>query len=384
MSKGKRDYYEVLGIPRTATEEEIKKAFRNLAKKYHPDANKDDPTAAEKFKEISEAYQVLSNAEKRKMYDQFGHAADQMGQGGPGGPFGGGFPGGFGQGDFGAFGDLFEMFFGEAMGGRGRRRGPERGRDLQYDIEISFEEAVFGGTREIRVPRIETCAICGGSGSRPGTSPVTCRRCGGAGQVQVAQNTAFGRFVNVTTCPDCRGEGRVIEHPCPECRGRGRVRREKVVELTVPAGVDTGMRQRLSGFGEEGARGGPPGDLYVVYHVRPHPLFQRDEDDILLEWPISITQAALGAEIEVPTLEGNVPLTIPEGTQPGATFRLKGKGVHHVQGRGRGDQIVTIRVEVPRKLSPRQRELLREFAREAGEVPGEQANKGFFGKIFGS
>lgn len=381
----KRDYYEVLGIPRTASEEEIKKAFRHLAKKYHPDANKDDPAAAEKFKEISEAYQVLSNPEKRKLYDEYGHAAEQMGQGGGGGPFGGGFPGGFGQGDFGGFGDLFEMFFGEAMGGGRRRRGPERGRDLEYDVEISFEEAVFGATKEIRVPRIETCAVCGGSGSRPGTSPATCRRCGGAGQVQMVQNTAFGRFVNVATCPDCRGEGRIIEHPCPECRGRGRVRRAKVVELHVPPGVDTGMRQRLPGFGEEGARGGPAGDLFVVYHVRPHPLFRRQDDDILLELPISMARAALGGQVEVPTLEGTATLTIPEGTQPGATFRLKGKGVQQVRGRGRGDQIITIRVEVPKKLTPRQRDLLREFARESGEPLGEEPrDKGLFGKIFGS
>ncbi len=387
MSNGKRDYYEILGIPRTASDEEVKKAFRNLAKKYHPDANKSDPSAADKFKEVSEAYQILSNAEKRKMYDQYGHAAEQMGQGGPGGPFGGGFPGGFGQGgqgDFGGFGDLFEMFFGEAMGGgRGRRKGPERGRDLQFEIEITFEEAVFGATKEIRVPRIETCAVCGGNGSRPGSQSATCRKCGGAGQVQMVQNTAFGRFVNVTTCPDCRGEGRIIEHPCPECRGRGRMRREKAVEISVPAGIDTGMRQRLTGFGEEGSRGGPPGDLYVVYHVKPHQLFKREEDDILLEWPISIVQAALGASVEIPTLEGHYTLQIPEGTQPGANFRLKGKGVAHIKGRGRGDQLVTIRVEVPRKLTVRQKELLREFGAAAGDETGDQS-KGFFGKIFGA
>lgn len=375
----KRDYYEVLGVSRNATDEEIKKAFRSLARKYHPDANKNDPQAAERFKEISEAYQVLSNPEKRQMYDQFGHAAEQMaGQGaGGGGPFD---FGGFGQGDFGAFGDLFEMFFGEGFGGGRRRRGPERGRDLEYSLRIDFEEAAFGTRREIRVPRIENCGVCGGSGARPGSQPRRCPRCGGTGQVQQVRQTPFGRFATVTTCDMCQGEGRVIETPCTECGGRGRVSRERTVEVNIPPGVDEGARLRMRGYGEAGVRGGPDGDLYIVIHVKPHPTFRRDGDTVFVELPISMVQAALGARVQVPTLDGPEPLHIPEGTQPGATFTLRGKGIPRLGRSGRGDQVVTIRVEIPSKLSARERELLQELAQIRGE-PVDDAPKGFFDKM---
>lgn len=379
----KRDYYEILGVPRNASDDQIKKAFRQLARKYHPDANKDDPRAADKFKEISEAYQVLSNAEKRKLYDAYGHAGADMGAGGgPGPDFGPFAQGGFGS----AFEDLFDMFFGDTnpFGGGGRgRKGPARGRDLQYELEVDFEQAARGGSTEIQIPRVEECQVCGGSGARPGTRPAACRRCGGSGQVQQVQQTVFGRYVTVGPCEACGGAGRVIEEPCPECRGRGRVQRLRTVEVKIPAGVGDGMQYRMSGFGESGARGGPPGDLYIVYRVKPHPVFRRDEYDIHLDLTISFAAAALGAEVEVPTLlDGPQMLQIPPGTQHGKRFVLRGKGVPRVRGSGRGDHIVTVKIEVPSKLSGRERELLLEFARLRGEPVAEQGGqKGIFGKV---
>jgi len=376
----KRDYYEVLGVPRDATEADIKKAFRTLARKYHPDANKDDPTAAEKFKEINEAYQTLSDPEKRARYDQFGHAAEQMGGAG-GNPFEG--FGGFGQGDFGGFGDIFEMFFGG--GGRQRAaRGPVRGQDLEYNLELTLEEAAFGCTKELRVLRTEDCDTCNGSGARPGTHPTTCPKCKGTGQVQVAQNTVFGRFVNVTTCDRCRGEGKIIESPCPTCRGRGRVQKTQRVEVKVPGGVDTGQRLRMPGYGEAGERGGGPGDLYIVMRVKPDRRFRREGDDLYSQAEISFIQAALGTEIEVDTLDGPETIKIPEGTQPGDTIRLKGKGTKHLRGSGRGDQHVVINVKTPGRLSERERALLMELAALRGEpVSGmaEHKEKGFFEKM---
>ncbi|MFO7171707.1 MAG: molecular chaperone DnaJ [Bacillota bacterium] len=377
----KRDYYEVLGVPRNATDEEIKKAFRALARKYHPDVNK-DPDAAERFKEINEAYQVLSNPEKRKLYDQFGHAGVSGHAAGTSGTAEAGpFDfGPFAQGDFGPFSDIFEMFF-EGFGGR-RRRGPERGRDLEYDLRITLEEAAFGARKEIRIPRIETCGTCGGSGARPGTQPRACPRCGGTGQVQHVRQTPFGRFASITTCDLCHGEGRVVDSPCPTCGGRGQVRRERTVEVNIPPGVDDGARLRMRGYGESGFRGGPSGDLYIVIHVKPHPQFQRQGDDIYVEVPVSMVQAALGAEVQVPTLEGTETLKIPEGTQPGATFTLRGKGMPRLGRSGRGDQIVRIRVEIPTRLSPKERELLQELARIRGEsVAGGGQSRGFFDKM---
>jgi len=372
---GRRDYYEILGVSRDATQEEIKKAYRKLARQYHPDANPGDKDAEAKFKEIAEAYAVLSDPEKRAQYDRFGHAAFQ--QGGAGGP---GFDfSTFTREGFGGFDDLFDMFF-EAFGGGRARARPQKGADLRVDLELSFKEAAFGVEKEIQVPRSERCEVCGGSGAAPGTKPEMCPFCRGTGHVQFAQQTIFGRMVQTRTCDRCRGEGRVITRPCPNCQGSGRVRRTRRIQVKVPAGVDDGFRLRLAGEGEAGTLGGPPGDLYVYIHVRPHRLFQRDGHDIWCEVNVSFVQAALGDEIRVPTLDGETVLRIPEGTQTGTVFRLKGKGIPYLHGHGRGDQHVRIKVVTPTRLTERQKELLREFARLSGEeVPREE--KGFFGRM---
>lgn len=366
----KRDYYEVLGVSRDAPAEEIKKAFRKLAMKFHPDANPDDQNAEEKFKEIAEAYEILSDTDKRAQYDRFGHAGVN-GQG-----FGGGFSG---FGDMGGLGDIFEMFFG---GGGRTRRGPEKGADIRADLEITLKEAANGLEREMRIPRVETCSTCGGSGTAAGTKPKTCEACGGTGQVQFAQSTPFGRVVSSRTCDRCRGAGRIIEKPCPTCRGAGQVRKSRGIKIKVPAGVDSGSRLRLAGEGEAGTRGGPPGDLYVYIHVKPHRIFQRDGVDIICEVPISFVQAALGAEISVPTLDGTASLKVPEGTQTGAVFRLKGKGIPHLHGYGVGDQHVQVKVETPTRLTEKQKDLLRQFDGTGGEiVQGGHGDKSFFEKM---
>lgn len=374
----KKDYYEVLEVSKSASEDEIKKAFRKLARQHHPDVNRDNPKAAEeKFKEINEAYEVLSDTEKRRQYDQFGHAAFD-GAGAGAGP--GGF-GGFGGG--GGINDIFDMFFGGQSGfgfGGGRPSGPERGADLRYDMEISFEQAAFGLETEIQVPRTEDCPTCHGSGAAPGTHPETCPNCRGTGQTQVVQNTPFGRMVNVKACDRCRGEGKIVHSPCKECNGRGKVRNRRRIKIKIPAGVDTGSRLRVAHEGEAGTRGGPTGDLYVYIFVKPNNLFTREGDDVICEVPISIVQATLGDEIEVPTLDGKVKLRIPEGTQSGVTLRLKEKGIPHLRGHGRGDQHVRVKVVTPKKLTERQRELLREFARLGGEDVNPE-EKGFFKKV---
>ncbi|MDR3588556.1 MAG: molecular chaperone DnaJ [Negativicutes bacterium] len=366
----KRDYYEVLGVPKTASEDEIKKAFRKLARKYHPDVNQDKSKESEdKFKEVNEAYEVLSSSERRQQYDQFGHAAFEGGQGGPGGFGGGGFT------------DIFDMFFGQSGFGFGNRPpGPERGADLRYDMEMAFEQAASGLETEIQVPRTEDCSTCHGSGAAAGTHPETCPQCRGTGQVQVAQNTPFGRMVNVKTCDRCRGEGKIVHTPCTECHGRGKIRNRRRIKVKIPPGVDTGSRLRVSQEGEAGTRGGPPGDLYVYVFVKPHRLFTREGDDVICEVPISIVQATLGDEIEVPTLDGKVSLRIPEGTQPGTVFRLKDKGIPHLRGHGRGDEHVRVKVVTPKKLTERQRDLLREFAKVGGEDINPE-EKGFFKKV---
>ncbi len=368
----KRDYYEVLGVPRDADENAIKSAYRKLARTYHPDVNKSED-AEERFKEVNEAYEVLSDPDKRSAYDRFGHAAAQggFGAGGAGAGFGG-FPG---------FGDIFEDFFGGFGGARAAQRGPARGADLRYDLDITFQEAVFGAEREIEVPRMEACPQCHGSGAEPGTTPVRCPQCNGSGEVRRAQQTILGQFVSVTTCPRCNGEREIATTPCTNCRGSKRVRVTRKLSVSIPAGVDDGMRIRLAGEGETGERGGPPGSLYVLLRVKPHPLFQRQENDILLELPINIIQAALGAQVEVPTLDGKTELKIPAGTQHGATFKLRGKGVPILHSNRRGDQIVTVRVVVPDKLNDKQRKLLQELGETLGMESLSKDNRSIFEKF---
>jgi molecular chaperone DnaJ len=352
----KRDYYEVLGVSRTATDEELKKAYRKLALRYHPDRNPDDRRAAEeRFKEISEAYQVLSDADRRGLYDRFGHAAFEQGAGpGAGFDFGAGFED--------IIGDLFGDFFGtgRARGGRGRTR---RGQDLRYELEVSFEEAAFGCEKTISVPRLSTCETCKGRGAKPGTSPRQCPQCRGSGQVRFQQ----GFFSIAKTCGHCNGQGTIIANPCTACSGTGAQRGVHQLSIKIPPGVDNGSRLKLRGEGEAALSGGASGDLYVVLHVHEHPLFLREGTDVVCEVPLSFAQAALGAEIEVPTLDGPAKVKVPTGTQSGQVFRLKGRGIPDVNGYGRGDEIVRIVVETPRKLSARQRELLEEFARISGE-----------------
>jgi molecular chaperone DnaJ len=366
----KRDYYEILEVNRNASETEIKKAYRRLAIKFHPDKNPGDKAAEEKFKELTEAYSVLSDSQKRATYDQFGHA----GVNGGGGFSGGGFD--FGGGGFeDVFGDIFGDIFG---GGSGSRRGGrgQRGDDLRYNLTISFEEAASGVEKKLQLPRKQTCEKCSGSGARSGTSAQTCSTCRGAGQVRYQQ----GFFTMTRPCPDCGGEGKIIADPCPECHGTGQIKKKRSLSLKVPAGVENGTRLKLSSEGEAGAHGGPAGDLYVVISVEEHPIFQREGQNIICEIPVSFVQAALGCDLLVPTLEGKVNLKVPAGTQSGKIFRLSGKGVVALQGYGRGDQMVILKVEVPTKLNSRQRELLEEFAREGGEDIHPQG-KGFIDKV---
>jgi molecular chaperone DnaJ len=365
----KRDYYEVLGVSKDASTEDIKKAYRKLARQYHPDVNK-AADAEEKFKEVKEAYDVLSDQNKRARYDQFGHQDPAQG-------FGAG-QGGFSGADFGGFGDIFDMFFGG--GRRSNPNAPQRGADLQYNLRLQFKEAVFGKEMDIEIPREENCGKCGGTGAKPGTSPETCSVCRGTGQQEVVQNTVFGRMINRRICTACQGRGKIIREVCDVCRGKGRATRRRKIHIRVPAGVDEGAQLRVSGEGEPGLRGGPPGDLYVIIHVQPHDFFERDGDDIYCEVPLTFAQAALGDEIEVPTLDGRVKLKIPSGTQTGTFFRLRGKGVPRLRGGGQGDQHVKVVVVTPTRLSEKQKELIRQFASEGGEETHEQ-QEGFFDRM---
>ncbi len=371
----KRDYYEVLGIEKNTSEADIKKAYRKLAKQYHPDMNPGDKASEAKFKEVSEAYEVLSDPQKKANYDQFGHAAND--------PNGfGGFQGGFNDFDLGGIGDIFETFFGGGGSQRsGRnRRGPQKGSDLKYSMEISFDEAAFGVEREINISRMENCPTCDGTGAKPGTSPSTCKHCGGTGQLQFKQNTPFGQFVNVKTCDVCHGEGKIITDPCTSCGGKAKIKKNVKIKINVPAGIDDGQTISLRNEGEPGIKGGPSGDLYIQIRIRQHKLFQRQANDVYCDIPITFVQAALGSELEVPTLDGKVKYTIPEGTQTGSVFRLKGKGIPYLRGNGRGDQYVKVVVEVPKKLNEKQRTLLKEFSELSGDEVHEQ-RKGFFDKM---
>lgn len=351
----KRDYYEVLGVSKGASDDELKKAYRKVAKKYHPDLHPNDKEAEEKFKEVNEAYGVLSDSEKRSRYDQFGHAGvdPNFGAGGGGAGFGG-----FDFGDI--FGDIFGGGFG-GFGGGGRRNGPVRGRDVRQVVDITFEEAAFGTQKKLSITKQENCSACGGTGAKAGTSPVTCTRCGGSGQVKSQVRTPLGYMTNIGTCPECNGSGKIIKDPCRECRGTGKVRKNSVIEVDIPAGIDNGQTIQISGKGEPGERGGMTGDLLVTVRVKPHPLFVRDGYNIFIDMPITFVQAALGATVKVPTLDGAVEYDIPEGTQSETTFKLRGKGVPYIRSRARGDQYVKVRVEVPSNLSQKQKELLREF-----------------------
>lgn len=363
MAKSKRDYYEVLGISKNASADEIKRAYRKLARQHHPDVNK-EPGSAEKFKEINEAYQVLSDPNKRSQYDYFGPAYRQAGQaGGPEGGFG--FEGfDFGRGfqgfeGFGEFGDLFDMFLGRERGGK--RHKQERGADLRYDLRITLENAARGMEKEIEIPHFAGCQVCKGSGAKPGTSPTKCSTCNGAGQVQVSRRTILGNFTQVATCHTCHGEGQVIKTPCETCQGSGRVKRKHKVKIKIPAGIDSGYRLRVAGAGDAGSKGASPGDLYVFITVEPHPLFNRDGNNLYHRLKISFIQAILGDEISVSTLDGQTTLTIPRGTQPNTSLRIKGKGMPSLEYRERGDLYILVEVEIPQKVTREQEELLRKL-----------------------
>lgn len=377
---GKRDYYEVLGVDKGASDADIKKAYRKLAKKYHPDANPDNKEAEAKFKEAGEAYEVLSDSQKRAAYDRYGHSAFENGGAGAGGAGGfGGFSGGVDM------GDIFESFFGgggfsDIFGGGSRKKnGPKRGADVQTNMQITFEEAMFGTEKEINLNITETCDNCKGTGAKPGTVAENCKKCGGSGQESVVQQTMFGAMRSVRTCSACHGEGKIIKEPCPSCHGRGKVKKNKSINITIPKGIDNGQSIRKSGFGEAGEKGGPNGDLFINIYVKPHKDFIRKENNIYLEVPITFVQAALGDNITIPTIDGNETYVLKAGTQPEDKAVLKGKGAYNVRNsKNRGDQIVTFKVKIPTKLTERQKELLKEFS---GEIPAEKKNKTFGEKV---
>lgn len=363
----KRDYYEALGLDRNASEEDIKKAFRKLAFQYHPDRN-NEPGAVEKFKEISEAYEVLSTPDKRAAYDRFGHTTGE-----------GWTERGHGDFGFGGLGDIFETFFGGAAGTS--TRAPRQGTDISSELTLNLEDTVSGIDRVIEIKRIESCSICGGLGSKPGTQPGRCPVCKGTGQVRRSQRSVFGSFVNITTCDRCEGEGNIITDPCPQCRGNGRESQTRRLRVHIPAGIEDGSQIRLSGEGNAGKRGGSPGNAYILVHVQEHPLFKREGDDIILDFPLNIAQAALGYDTEIPTLNGKEKLRVPAGTQSGKIFRIREKGIPHLQRSGRGDLLVRVSIAVPKNLSDKQKKLLEELAQTFTDSNGSEHDKSFFQKM---
>ncbi len=373
----KRDYYEVLGVSKTASADEIKKAYRQTAKKYHPDMNPGDKEAEAKFKEASEAYEVLSDSDKKARYDQFGHAGVDPNYGAGAGGYGGGGFGGFGG--FGDVGDIFDTFFGGGSRARSNN-GPRKGRDVERAIDITFEEAAFGVAKTINVSHMESCSTCGGSGAKAGTQPKTCTVCGGGGQVRKVQNSIFGQMATSVPCSACHGEGKIIDDPCPDCSGRGQNRVNKKIEIKIPAGIDHGQTISVRGQGDCGTKGGPAGDLYVTVTIAKHPVFEREGFNVLCDLPVSFVEATLGADVEVPTLDGKVSFSIPEGTQHGMVFRLKGKGITRLRGTGRGDQYVKIEVEIPKSLDKKQKELLKQFG-ESLDIKNFTKKKSFFEKM---
>ncbi|MCB2297270.1 molecular chaperone DnaJ [Clostridium tagluense] len=369
----KKDYYETLGIERGASEEEVKKAFKKAALKYHPDRNPDNKAAEDKFKEANEAYQVLSDSDKRSRYDQYGSA-----------DAGAGFDGGSDFSGFGGFGDIFGDIFGGGFSSR-NQNGPKKGADLEYNLNLSFEEAVFGVEKEVSITKNEKCNDCGGSGAKAGTTPKTCDKCGGNGQIKVQRNTAFGSFASMSTCDKCGGRGQIISEPCKTCHGAGKERKNRKIKINIPGGVDTGNVMPLRGQGEPGEKGGPSGDLYINIRVAPHKTFKRNGIDIHIESHISFGYAAIGTEIKVPTVDGDVKYKVPAGTQSGTVFRLKGKGIPRVNGHGRGDEYVKVIVDIPKTLNDKQKSTLKLFMEASGEiVEGTEENKkSFVDKMFG-
>ena len=374
MADNKRDFYEVLGLQKGASDDAIKKAYRQMAKKYHPDLNPGDKEAEARFKEVNEAYEVLSDPEKKSRYDQFGHAGVDPNFG-AGGYSGAGFDGM----DF-DLGDIFSSFFGGGGGRRANPNAPRRGSDVAASVIISFEESARGCKKQVNVPLVTSCPDCGGSGAKKGTSPKTCPNCNGTGQERRQQRTPFGVVQTQTTCSRCRGRGSIVETPCPTCSGNGQVRKTSLIGVNIPAGIDDGQVITIRGKGNAGTHGGPAGDLQIQVSVRPHPVFERDGYDIWCELPLTFAQAALGAEVSVPTLDGNIPFTIKEGTQPGDTLRLKGKGFPYLNGRGTGDEIFRVVVEVPKNLTSEQKKLLRSFEDATGDK-NYQKRRTFFDKI---
>ncbi len=367
----KRDYYEVLGLSKGASDDEIKKAYRKLAKENHPDLHPGDKACEERFKEIGEAYEILSDPDKKARYDQYGFAGVDPNSG-----FGGG-----GFGDFGDLGDILGSIFGGGFGGFGgfggtrSRTAPQKGENLRVRLAITFEEAAFGCSKEINVPRIEDCEDCGGTGCKPGTTTETCPDCGGSGEVRVQQRTPFGVMASTSPCRRCGGTGKLVKDPCPKCKGKGKVQRQRTISVNIPAGIDDGEGISMRGQGHAGVNGGPCGDLLLTVSVKAHPLFEREGSNVFLDMPISFVQATLGAEVEVPTLNGKVKLTIPEGTQTGTTFRLRGNGIPYVNSSNRGDQYVTVNIETPKNLTKEQKELLRQFGEATGGGEGVKGKK---------